>query len=253
MQISSKEWSDLIIEGAATFDIDLNHRQTRQFAVHATELVRWNRKINLTAITDPFEVAIKHFLDSLPAARLLPKDATLLDIGSGGGFPGLALKILMPSLSTTLIDASRKKVSFLKHVIRTLKLDNIEALHIRAEDLAGDPFYRNRFNVVISRAVSSLELFCCRALPFLIDEGSMMALKGDVGIDEINELQGRDFGGGNPETVGRQLSVTVDKFHLPFLNSNRSIVIINFFRLKPVRPSDEIHISPHGDGRRNFI
>ena len=226
MQISSKEWSDLIIEGAATFDIDLNHSQTRQFAVHATELVRWNRKINLTAITDPFEVAIKHFLDSLPAARFLPKDATLLDIGSGGGFPGLALKILMPSLSTTLIDASRKKVSFLKHVIRTLKLDNIEALHIRAEDLAGDPFYRNRFNVVISRAVSSLELFCRLALPFLIDEGSMMALKGDVGIDEIKELQGKEFGGGNPETVGRQLSVTVDKFHLPFLNSNRSIVII---------------------------
>jgi 16S rRNA (guanine527-N7)-methyltransferase len=226
MQISSKEWSDLIIEGAATFDIDLNHSQTRQFAVHATELVRWNRKINLTAITDPFEVAIKHFLDSLPAARFLPKDATLLDIGSGGGFPGLALKILMPSLSITLIDASRKKVSFLKHVIRTLKLDNIEALHIRAEDLAGDPFYRNRFNVVISRAVSSLELFCRLALPFLIDEGSMMALKGDVGIDEIKELQGREFGGGNPETVGCQLSVTVDKFHLPFLNSNRSIVII---------------------------
>ena len=226
MQISSKEWSDLIIEGAATFDIDLNHSQTRQFAVHATELVRWNRKINLTAITDPFEVAIKHFLDSLPAARFLPKDATLLDIGSGGGFPGLALKILMPSLSITLIDASRKKVSFLKHVIRTLKLDNIEALHIRAEDLAGDPLYRNRFNVIISRAVSSLELFCRLALPFLIDEGSMLALKGDVGIDEIKELQSREFGGGNPETVGRQLSVTVDKYHLPFLNSNRSIVII---------------------------
>ena len=83
--------------------------------MHAAELVRWNQKINLTAITDPFEVAVKHFLDSLPAARLLPKDATLLDIGSGGGLPGLPLKILMPSLSITLIDASRKKVNFLKN------------------------------------------------------------------------------------------------------------------------------------------
>jgi 16S rRNA (guanine527-N7)-methyltransferase len=227
MQISSKEWSDLIIEGAAAFDIDLNHSQTRQFAVHATELVRWNRKINITAITDPFEVAVKHFLDSLPVARFLPKDATILDIGSGGGFPGLALKILMPSLSITLIDASRKKVSFLKHVIRTLKLDNIEALHIRAEDLANDPLYRNRFNVIISRAVSSLELFCRLALPLLIAEGSMMALKGDVGFDEINELQDRGFGdGGDPKTVSRQFSVTVEKFLLPFLNSNRAIVII---------------------------
>jgi 16S rRNA (guanine527-N7)-methyltransferase len=227
MQISSKEWSDLIIEGAAAFDIDLNHSQTRQFAVHATELVRWNRKINITAITDPFEVAVKHFLDSLPVARFLPKDATILDIGSGGGFPGLALKILMPSLSITLIDASRKKVSFLKHVIRTLKLDNIEALHIRAEDLANDPLYRNRFNVIISRAVSSLELFCRLALPLLIAEGFIMALKGDVGFEEINELQDRGFGdGGDPKTVSRQFSVTVEKFLLPFLNSNRAIVII---------------------------
>ena len=227
MQIGSKQWSDLIIEGAAAFGIDLNHSQTRQFAAHAAELVRWNRKINITAITDPFEVAVKHFLDSLPVARFLPKDATLLDLGSGGGFPGLPLKILMPSLSMTLIDASRKKVNFLKHVIRTLKLENIEALHIRAEDLANDPLYRNRFNIVISRAVSSLEFFRRLALPLLIDEGAMMALKGDLVIDEINELQGGGFGdGGDPKTVSRQFSVTVEKFLLPFLNSNRSIVII---------------------------
>ena len=227
MQIGSKEWSDLIIEGASTFDIDLNPGQTHQFALHATELVRWNQKINITAITDPFEVAVKHFLDSLPTARFLPKDATLLDIGSGGGFPGLPLKVLLPSLSITLIDASRKKVNFLKHVIRALKLENIEALHIRAEDLANDPLYRNRFNIVISRAVSSLELFRRLALPLLIDEGAMMALKGDVVIDEMKELQGRGVGDGDdPITAGRQYSVTVEKYRLPFLNSDRSIVII---------------------------
>ena len=227
MQIGSKEWSDLIIEGANTFDIDLHPSQTHQFALHATELVRWNQKINITAITDPFEVAVKHFLDSLPAARFLPTDATLLDIGSGGGFPGLPLNVLLPSLSITLIDASRKKVNFLKHVIRTLKLKNIEALHIRAEDLANDPHYRNRFNIIISRAVSSLELFRRLALPLLIDGGAMMALKGDLVVDEVKELQGRGVGdGGDPIAVGRQYSVTVEKYRLPFLNSARSIVII---------------------------
>ena len=227
MQIGSKEWSDLIIGGASIFDIDLNPGQTHQFALHATQLIRWNQKINITAITDPFEVAVKHFLDSLPAARFIPKDATLLDIGSGGGFPGLPLNVLLPSLSITLIDASRKKVNFLKHVIRTLKLENIEALHIRAEDLANDPLYRNRFNIVISRAVSSLELFRRLALPLLIDEGAMMALKGGVVIDEMKELQGRGGGdGGNPKTAGCQYSVTVEKYRLPFLNSARSIVII---------------------------
>lgn len=227
MQIGSKEWSDLIIEGAAAFGIDLNPGQTRQFAVHAAELVRWNQKVNITAITDPFEVALKHFLDSLPPARSIPEDATLLDMGSGGGFPGLPLKVLKPSLTITLVDASRKKVSFLKHVIRTLKLDKIEALHIRSEDLADDPLYRHRFDVIISRALTSLDVFRCLAWPLLSNAGVMMALKGDIASDELNALQRRGFGDGDPgAAVNRQFSVTVEKFRLPFLNSNRSIVAI---------------------------
>jgi 16S rRNA (guanine527-N7)-methyltransferase len=227
MQIGSTQWSDLIIEGAAAFDIELNTSQTRQFAIHATELVRWNRKINITAITEPSEVAVKHFLDSLLAARFIPTHATLLDIGSGGGFPGIPLKVLLPALSVTLIDASRKKISFLKHVIRTLGIDNIEALHIRAEDLSKDPLYLNRFDVIISRALTSLELFRRLALPLLIDGGLIMSLKGDIPNDELNELQGRGFGDGNhSEMVAPQFSVTVEKLHLPFFNSNRSIIII---------------------------
>lgn len=227
MKIGSQEWSDLIVEGAAVFDIDLSPGQTRQFAVHAAELVRWNQKVNLTAITDPFEVAVKHFLDSLSAVRSIPEDATLLDIGSGGGFPGLPLKVLKPSLTITLIDASRKKVSFLKHVIRTLDLDKIEALHIRAEDFANDPLYRHQFDVVISRALSSLALFRRLAWPLVIDTGAIIALKGDIAKDELNELQGRGFDDGDdPQTAGRRFSVTVEKFRLPFLNSNRTIAII---------------------------
>jgi len=227
MRIGSQKWLDMIIEGAQTFDIDVSHRQARQFAVHATELLRWNRKINLTAITDPFEVAIKHFLDSLPAARHIPMGATLLDIGSGGGFPGLPLKILMPSLSATLIDSSRKKVSFLKHVIRTLELENIEALHIRAEDLAQDPLYRNRFKAVISRAVSSLAIFHRLALPFLIEGGCTIALKGDCGNEETDELQVVRTGAGEgAPTAERPIAVTVQKFQLPYSESRRSIIVI---------------------------
>lgn len=231
MHIGSTQWSDLIIEGALVFDIEVSHRQAGQFAAHAAELVRWNRKINLTAITDPFEVAVKHFLDSLPAARHVPEGATLLDIGSGGGFPGLPLKILMPSLAVTLIDSSRKKVNFLKHVIRTLQLENIEALHIRAEDLDHDPLYRNRFDVVVSRAVTSMGLFHRLALPFLTEGGRLVALKGDLGLEEteeLDELQALPTGeGGDPPTAERPFAVTVEKFQLPFLNSRRSIVIID--------------------------
>ena len=135
MEIGSKEWSHLIINGADRFNIDLNHHHTDQYAIHARELTQWTEKINITSITDPFEIAVKHFLDSLAPAPLILPGMKLLDIGSGGGFPGLPLKVLIPSMSVTLIDASRKKVSFLKHVIRTLTLDNIHALHSRAEDL----------------------------------------------------------------------------------------------------------------------
>ena len=104
----------------------------------------------------------------------------MLDIGSGGGFPGIPLKVLRPKLSVTLIDASRKKVSFLKHVIRTLKLDNIDAFHIRAEDLAAHPSYLNRFDVIISRALSSLEHFVRLAVPLLAKWGIIIAMRGKV-------------------------------------------------------------------------
>ena len=227
MKFDSKEWSDLLIEGAAALDLDLDPDQTRQFAIHAAELIKWNQKINLTAITDPLEVAVKHFLDSLAVARYIPPDTTLLDIGSGGGFAGLPLKVLMPSLSVTLIDASRKKVSFLKHIIRSLELDKIEALHIRAQDLAQDPLFLKRYHVITSRALSSLKLFCTLAMPLLRDDGIILALKGDVEDGEINELQGRGWiEGDHAQPAGRRIAMSVEKYRLPILNSQRSVVII---------------------------
>jgi 16S rRNA (guanine527-N7)-methyltransferase len=227
MQIGSTEWSDLIIDGAAAFDLELDAGHTGQFARHASELIRWNRKINLTAITDPLEVAVKHVLDSLAVAPYLPGNTNLLDIGSGGGFPSLPLKILLPSLPVTLIDASRKRVNFLKHVIRSLKLKNIEALHIRAEALAEDPNYHRRFDAVTSRAFSSLNLFCSLSLPLLANGGTMIALKGDLADDELDELQGRaDKGKDGRRLTGEKLSVSIKRFHLPVLHSKRSIVLV---------------------------
>jgi len=227
MQIGSKEWSDLIIEGARAFDIDLNPDHTRQFAIHAVELLRWNQKINITAITDPLGVAVKHFLDSLPAVHSMPPNAALLDFGSGGGFPGIPLKVLMPSLSVTLIDASRKKVSFLKQVIRILKMDNIEALHLRAEDLAAETRSARRFDVIISRAFSSLELFFSLALPLLAEEGVMIAFKGEVDQDELNDLQNRILKEiEDNSSVNQPFHLTIKKYRLPFLNSTRSILIL---------------------------
>ena len=209
MKIGSNKWSQLIIDGAKAFDLDLDCHHTELFAAYAKELLHWNNTINLTTITDPFEVAVKHFVDSLAPAKLILTGATLLDIGSGSGFPGIPLKIIIPSLTVTLIDASRKRVNFLKHVIRTLKLDGIEALHIRAEDLADDPAYRKQFDTITSRALTDLKSFIRQARPFLAVDGQMIALKGLVDQTER-------------EAVGSNLLV-VETYMLPFTNSKRSI------------------------------
>ena len=227
MEIGTNDWSDFLIDQAKAIEIDLDHTQNRLFSAHAIELIKWNQKINITTITDPIAVASNHFLDSLVPARLIPPEAAMLDIGSGGGFPGIPLKVLLPKLSVTLIDASRKKVSFLKHVIRTLKLDNIEALHIRAEDLAIHPSYINRFNVIISRALSSLNFFVRLALPLLADGGVIIALKGEVDKTELDDLRYNVLEKMNAAgSVDRQFTISLKRYILPLLNSERSIIIV---------------------------
>ena len=111
MQIGSTEWEDVIIKGAKIFDLQIGAKEAGQFSTHAGELIKWNSKINLTAITDPLEVAVKHFLDSLAPARIIPAGSSILDMGSGGGFPGIPLKVVLPSVSVSLVDSSRKKIS----------------------------------------------------------------------------------------------------------------------------------------------
>ena len=228
MEIGTKEWSNFLINQAKTIEIDLDHTQNRLFSTHAIELIKWTQKINITTITNPIEVASNHFLDSLVPARFIPPGARMLDIGSGGGFPGIPLKVLLPKLSVTLIDASRKKVSFLKHVIRTLKLDDIEALHIRAEDLADHPSYINRFDVILSRALTSLEFFVRLALPLLTCGGLIMALKGQVDNVELDDLRNNALSKkmNSAGSIDRPFTISLKKYSLPFLYSERTLVTL---------------------------
>jgi len=227
MEIGTNDWSNFLINQAKTIEIDLDHTQNRLFSIHAIELIKWTQKINITTITDPIEVASNHFLDSLVPAQFIPPEATLLDIGSGGGFPGIPLKVILPQLSVTLIDASRKKTSFLKHVVRTLKLDNIEALHLRAEELAIQPSYMNRFDVIISRALTSLGAFVRLALPLLADGGVIIALKGEVDKADLDNLRDNVLGkmksGGS---LDRQFTISLKRYSLPMLDTERSIITV---------------------------
>ena len=218
MEIGSKEWQNFIIDGARKLGIEIDAGVTTQFSVHASELIKWNRKLNLTSITHPKDLAVRHFLDSLAPARFIPDNARMLDIGSGGGFPGIPLKILNPSLKVMLIDGTRKKVNFLKHALRTLKLESIKAHQIRAENLHENPTYLNLFDVIISRALSSLEQFVKMALPLLAKQGTIMAMKGEVSQKELNAV--------NFDVPEDRYHLDVKNYKLPSTAALRSIVII---------------------------
>jgi 16S rRNA (guanine527-N7)-methyltransferase len=227
MQIGSTKWKNVIYEGAKDLDIQIDRGKIDQFGIHASELLKWSQKTNLTAISDPFEIAVKHFLDSIAPARFIPPDTSLLDVGSGGGFPGIPLKIMIPSLSVTLIEASRKKVSFLKHVIRMLGLINIEACHVRAQDLSKDCGVNTAYDVIISRALSSMVNFVQMSLPLLATHGVIMAMKGKVTDKEIESARlllekRRDM----QENSMSNVNMVLKKYRLPYLKSQRSLMII---------------------------
>lgn len=220
MQTGSTEWKDIIICGAKYFDVEIGSEEAGKFSIHAGELIKWNLKTNLTTITDPFEVAVKHFLDSLAPAGIIPPRSSMLDMGSGGGFPGIPLKIILPSLSVSLVDSSRKKVSFLKHVIRTLGLEGINAFQARVENLSEN---KERFDVVICRAFSSLDKFIESASPVLAENGIMIALKGKTGYKETEPES--LLGNGNRREA-LLYDIKTIQYKLPYIDSERSLMII---------------------------
>ena len=223
MQIGSANWKRLIISGAAQMEIDIDSHQADQLAAHAEALALWAQKMNLTTIRDPVEVAVKHYLDSLAPVALIPQNAVLLDVGTGGGFPGIPLKIVNPSLSVTLIDASRRKVNFLKHMIRTLKLKSIEASHARLERFSPGIL----FDVIVSRAFSDLSTFTRTAAPLLAADGVLIAYKAKNVRSDIASLCNSysENGVSDPDGIDA-FSFDVHSYRLPILDAERSLVII---------------------------
>lgn len=164
-----------------TYDeITDNPERAAAFNRYAEMLRERNEKINLTAITEPEEVKIKHFLDSCSAAELLPGGASVLDIGSGAGFPGLPLKIVRPDLTVTLLDSVNKKVAFVSDVVAELKLSGVTAVHARIEDFP----HKGEYDAVVSRAVAELSTLAEYALPFVKIGGAFIAYKSEKAESE---------------------------------------------------------------------
>ena len=178
-----------LAKAAAEYGISLSATQMEQYNRYFELLVEWNEKINLTAITEPKEVAIKHMIDSITAYddNLFKDGTTVIDVGTGAGFPGLPLKIFCPEIKLTLMDSLNKRIKFLQTVVEELGLKDVECVHARAEEGARNKKYRESFDIAVSRAVARLPILCEYCLPFVKKGGHFIALKGMQYHDEAEE------------------------------------------------------------------
>jgi 16S rRNA (guanine527-N7)-methyltransferase len=215
-----------IIKGAGKLGIRLNAKQVKQFELYYRELIAWNKKINLTAITDYSSVQVKHFLDSLTIILAVPQeevgksDFNIIDIGTGAGFPGVPLKILFPQPRLVLIEPTAKKTVFLHHIIRSLKLENVEVLNSRAEEAAHLLPYREQFSLVLSRAVALLPTLVELTLPFCRIGGRFVAQKkGEID----REITGAERA---IATLGGKLD-RIEKIQLSEFDAARYLIIID--------------------------
>jgi len=211
------ENKDLLVKGAKTFGIYLGGETIEAFELYLKELLKWNQKINLTAIRSEKGIVLKHFLDSLSVSPYIPKTCSLLDIGSGAGFPGIPLKITHPDLEMTLIDSVRKKVDFQRHIIRMLGFKGIEAIHGRVQDKGILQSFGGRFDITLSRAFSDLRTLFILGFPLLKKGGRVIAMKGEVEKSEIRLLTETE---GARYRLQKRISLT-----LPFSSFKRTLLL----------------------------
>lgn len=175
-------------KGLAAFGITPTAALCTQFAAYERLLLAWNEKMNLTAITDHAEIVHKHFVDSISCQSLIPEGASVADVGTGAGFPGLPLKIVRPDLQVTLIDALLKRLTFLDAVVEELGLTAVHTVHMRAED-AGHSEHREQYDAVCARAVAALPVLCEYCLPLVKKGGVFLAMKGTEGAAEAESAK----------------------------------------------------------------
>ena len=214
-----------LLKGAGKLGLSLSSDQVRQFEEYYREMLDWNQRINLTAITGYEEVQIRHFLDSLTIVSVLGSSRSheclnILDVGTGAGLPGIPLKIAIPEIKLTLVEATGKKTAFLNHVIDVLGLKDVEVVTGRAESLAHNDDYRAGFNFVLSRAVASLATLVELTLPFCPTGGTVIApKKGDVDKEVEEALKAIDTLGGSLREVSMvELDALIDDRYLVIID-----------------------------------
>lgn len=218
---------DRLQKGFLSLGMDVSDAQIDKFIKYAELLVEWNEKINLTAITEPIEIAEKHFLDSAMCLKC-GIHGKVIDVGTGAGFPGIVLKILNPDIELCLLDSLQKRINFLETVCKELDLTNVTFVHARAEDGGRDKNLREKFDFSVARAVANLATLSEYCLPFVKVDGSFIAMKGPKAQEEI------EAGKNAISKLGGEISNILEE-QIP--DTELKHVIISVKKVRPTAPA----------------
>lgn len=220
------DFKEKMIINVDKLGITLSEIQLKQFYNYMNLLIEWNKKINLTAITEPDEIILKHFVDSLTISKYISDGTKVVDVGTGAGFPGIPLKIVRQDVDITLLDSLQKRTNFLDEVINELNLEKITTIHSRVEDFGKNKKYREEFDIATSRAVANLSTLSEYLLPLVKVGGKVISMKGSLIEEELeNSKNAIKILGGKIERV--------DEFDLPNSDISRNIVLIDKIKETP--------------------
>lgn len=200
--------------------------QLEQFFDYMNLLIEWNEKMNLTAIIEPEEIILKHFIDSITILKDIEDESRVVDVGTGAGFPGIPLSIMNPTLKVTLVDSLNKRLVFLQEVVNKLNLKNVEIVHARAEEFGQNKEYREKFDIATSRAVANLSTLSEYLIPLVKINGKVISMKASEAEEEINQAKKAI------EILGGKIQ-KIDKFNLPQSDIGRTVITIKKERQTP--------------------
>ena len=222
----NSEFKNKITDLSKKINIDLTEKQIQDFYNYMNLLLEWNEKINLTAITEMDDVILKHFIDSITILKYLKENESIIDVGTGAGFPGIPVAIMNYRFNITLLDSLNKRITFLDEVCKKLELNNIKTIHGRAEDFGQDSKTREKYDIAVSRAVANLATLSEYLLPFVKVGGMCICMKGP---DAEKEIEDAKFA---IKELGGEIE-KVEKFVLPDTDMERNIILIKKIKETP--------------------
>lgn len=237
--MKKEEFFEKMQEKSMVLGVRFLVEQAEQFFEYMNLLIEWNEKMNLTAIIEPEEIILKHFIDSITILKDIEDGSKLVDVGTGAGFPGIPLSIMNPTLKITLVDSLNKRLIFLQEVVDKLGLQNIEIVHARAEEFGQNKNYREQFDIATSRAVANLSTLSEYLIPLVKVGGKVISMKAAEAQEEINDAKKAI------EVLGGKIE-KIDEFNLPQSDIGRTVIIIkkekqtpSKYPRKPGTPSKE--------------